>query len=475
MAYINILKDALSQIFGKFLTIALTFITVKIMSTYGATFYGQYVASYDFIAFFGILADAGLFALCVREMAKDASKQQFIFGNIWSLRLILVIIMCALAAFTAQIFPNMSDTVRMGTVITSVSMALTVLSATLSAPLQVASKVHLHAIATVIGKVIFVALVVMIWYNPSLFGTAPFYLFLFAGLIGNVIGLIGTALPVMKTLSLKPLFNTQYMKAILTESLPYGIALILQTLYFRIDIIIILALLGEYAVGLYGIPARILESMLAMSVFFGRALLTPLAQSKTSEEASTILSWALHIVLLITIPIIIYTIFLAPDIVLFMSSKDFLEPLYNMPNSATLLSISIITIVPAFLCQTITMALITSKEQHYLMYINLIALIINALGNYIFIPLYGLIAASVFTVISEFIVLFMTIYKARTYYTYSIHKPLLYTLVLISIAFIALFLAPSLPYNFIIKSIIAGIIYICIIFMFAKKHITRPL
>ncbi len=67
----KVLGNVFAQFFGKVLTVAAAFFVVKVVSGFGREFYGEYVTAYEFLAFFGILADMGLFAIAVRDMSKD--------------------------------------------------------------------------------------------------------------------------------------------------------------------------------------------------------------------------------------------------------------------------------------------------------------------------------------------------------------------------------------------------------------------
>ena len=61
-------------------------------------------------------------------------------------------------------------------------------------------------------------------------------------------------------------FDWEYIKHILKISLPYGIALFLSVVYFKVDIIL-LSLLdanGDRSVALYSVPMRIVEVIMVL-------------------------------------------------------------------------------------------------------------------------------------------------------------------------------------------------------------------
>ena len=126
-------------------------------------------------------------------------------------------------------------------------------------------------------------------------------------------------------------FQWEYCKKIIKTALPYGISLVLQTLYLRLDIVLISILLGSTATGIYAISGRIMESLLIIGVFFGQAILPKLSAiddkklspEKNKQDKNLVLSWGIEKLFLLAMPIIIGGLFFAKDIILLLSSTDF--------------------------------------------------------------------------------------------------------------------------------------------------------
>ncbi|MBT7483850.1 oligosaccharide flippase family protein, partial [Candidatus Peregrinibacteria bacterium] len=107
----KILSNTFIQVAGKIAGALVSVAIVKLITNFlSVDGYGQYVAIFEFLAFFGIAADLGLFTIAVREMAKDEKKTEFIIGNILSLRFILSISTMSLAVLAAFLIPQYSDT-----------------------------------------------------------------------------------------------------------------------------------------------------------------------------------------------------------------------------------------------------------------------------------------------------------------------------------------------------------------------------
>jgi O-antigen/teichoic acid export membrane protein len=241
--------------------------------------------------------------------------------------------------------------------------------------------------------------------NPdSLLGTGLFYALLWAGVISNV---VFTALVTFFARRETPIvlkFDFDWWKRTFQTSLPYGLALILQTLYLRIDVIIISIMLGSVAVGIYGVGTRILESLLILGVFFGQAILPRIsAQEHDHDGGEKTLSWGMHILLLFSLPIILAFYKFSPDIIRILSSEEYMST-PGFFGSDSVMRFLIFTVFFAYFNQLFIFTLVAKNRQSYLLWVNLFAVVLNAGLNVMFLPFYGLKAAAVATILSEIVV-----------------------------------------------------------------------
>ncbi len=398
----KVLLNTFSQFGGKIIAILASFVVLKIVTQFGTEFYGEYVTTYEFLAFFGIIADAGLFAIAVREMSRDKAKTEFVLGNILSMRLILVLSVMVLAGLCAQLIPSYSPLVKTGIWITAISMGLTIVAGTLSSVLQARMKIHFFSGSLVIGKIILAGIV--FWLSQSTFGGNILLNFLWAGVISNLVFCSLVAWFASREIKISLRWNWEFLKNTLKVSLPYGLALILQTLYLRIDIILISLVLGSAAVGTYGAATRIMESLLVLGVYFGQAMLPKISAEEHDNLAiGKSLVWAGEKLLLLAIPVIIGIEFFATDIIRLISSEEFLSTASAL-GSDSILRILVPTIFFAFFNQLFSFTLVAKNKQNYLLIVNATALTINAVLNIYFLSTYGILAAALSTVFCEIIV-----------------------------------------------------------------------
>jgi len=161
-----------------------------------------------------------------------------------------------------------------------------------------------------------------------------------------------------REVKLKLQYDKDYWVNTWRTSLPYGLALVLQTLYLRADLILISLILGSAAVGTYGVAARVLESFLVLGVFFGQALLPKLAGNEAESDKT--LAWGIEKAVLFALPIIIGTTAFAPQIITLLSSPEYLTNATQI-GADKMLFILVPTVLFAFLNQIFTFALVSNK------------------------------------------------------------------------------------------------------------------
>src|SRR3989338_10814658 len=144
----KILQNTLVQFGGKMVTAVLSIFVLKMISGYlGTAGHGDYTTVYQYLAFFGIAADFGIFTITVKEMSKDAKKIPEILGNVMGMRTALAIVTMGLAAAVVFLIPSYSDTViPAGVLIATLATFFTLLNGTVSSVLQVQLKMELATI-----------------------------------------------------------------------------------------------------------------------------------------------------------------------------------------------------------------------------------------------------------------------------------------------------------------------------------------
>ncbi len=471
----KVLFNAGSQFLGKVFTVLASFTVVKIVSGFGPGFYGNYVTAYEFLAFFGIIADAGLFTIAVKDMSKNPEKQQEIFGNIFLMRLGLICIVTIIAGLSAQLVPTYSPLVKAGVWITGLSMALTIVAGTMSSILQTRMKIHWFSMSLVLGKIILALLVFLLSRQFIFASTDPaelFFMFLWAGVFSNFIFTVFVFFAAKRELPLTLNFDRKYWIKTLKVSLPFGLALILQTLYLRIDLILISIILGEEPTGIYGVAARILESFLILGVFFAQAITPKITNNDSHETHEKTLNWGLEKLLIVSIPVIIATFWFAPALIDLLTDKS--ENYLSGPGffgSDSVIQYLIITVLFAFFNQLFTITLVNKSRQNYLLIVNGLALLTNVILNLILLPKIGIQGAAISTIICELVVFALLTREVARFYNYKFN-PLNITIIFgLNLALLLLYLYSPLGDNLLLAAILAPLVYLGTFGMLRKRFL----
>ncbi len=432
----KILENTFIQVLGKLITAGLSILVLKIISGYlGTSGYGDYTTVYQFLAFFGIIADFGIYTITVKEMSRDESRIPVILGNVMGLRTFLAIVAMLLAVLTVFLIPRYSDTlIPLGVLIATLATIITLLNGTISSVLQVHLKMQYATIGLVIGKV--ASVLYMGWVAYYAFAgnlAAGFYHLLFAGVIGNLTMFLITTYYVRRYCKITYKFDFSYWKKIFITSLPFGVALILNTIYFRLDVILMTFLLphsqtlpepttaclktlcSDTEIGLYGVAMRMLEMLVIIPVYFMNSVLPVMTRyiEEQSQKIRQLMQYSFDFLVATGLPILIGGYILSRPIIHFISDPEFLSGTVFEFGSDVAVRLLMFAMLFSFLNALFGFTLVVLNKQVKLMFINAGAVVFNLIGNFLVIPVWGFRGAAVTSVISEVIILIFTYWAAQ--------------------------------------------------------------
>lgn len=424
----KIISNTFAQIIGKLIVTIIGLSVVKITTTYlGVKGYGEYTAVYEFLAFFGIAADMGFFTIGVKEMSQNEGKIPIIIGNILSLRTFFVTITMLLAIGAAFLIPQYQNTaIPIGVAIASLTVFFTIINGTITSVLQVKMKMHISSFATILGKIVSVACMVYIilWGFPNDKETG-FNMLMLAGVAGAMVMHFTTNYYVRKITPLKHRFDWPVWKEIITKSLPFGIALILSTIYFRMNSILISLLREDQTeLGIYGVASKTLEQFTIIPLYFMNSVLPVLSKTikENSDKYKQVIRYSFDFLAALAMPMVVGVFLLAYPIVFVISSSEFLSRISEgFYGSDIALKILIFALMFQFLNILFAFILIAINKQGKLLYINGACVILNITMNLILIPKYGFIGAGITYVVSELFILIAAATTARHYLNFSIN------------------------------------------------------
>src|ERR687888_1701689 len=307
--------NTIAQAAARVVTLALSVLTTVLLTRHlGVSGYGAYVTVTVYVPFFALFFDSGVTTLVVRSLSTDPSRTD-LFREALGLRLALSLPVALLAyGIALLLYGGSADApIREGIVIGLPVILLSSASSTLTAQFQARVRVDRVAIAEIAGQVFAAGLIVLIVIvGGSLNAVIGAVV---AGAFVNVAVLLVLA---RRVTSLRPLMHPRRWLALLRRALPLGLALMIATIYFRADAVLLSILKGAHAVGIYGVAYRLLEAIVAFPGFFYVSVFPLLAQAyarRDLENLREVTQRAFDLLVLAAVPVVLGTFTLAPKIV----------------------------------------------------------------------------------------------------------------------------------------------------------------
>lgn len=421
----KILWNTLSQVIGKVGIALLGIVVIKMITNYlgddtAIGPYGEYTTAFEFLAFFSIVADLGLYTVGVREMAKDEKKISMIVGNILTIRTIVGILMIAIAIITAFIIPKYQGTqIPFAIILVGASAILNLITSTISTVLQVHLKMEYNSLASFIGRVIsvsYMALAIYVLYPAD--KDTGFYHLIIAGIIGNAVMLGITYYYSAKLTKVKYAFDKIFWKDVLIKALPYGIALVLNTIYFRIGSVMLSLIKTTTEVGIYGVPMRMLEAVGIIPLYFMNAVLPVLTRALNRKDGSheKIIQYAFDFLVMGSMPIVAGTVILATPLIYLISNANYLSRVpEGFYGSDITLQILIFALAFSFINSLFGFILVADNRQTKLLIRNAIGAVLTLVLDITLIPHFGVRAAAFDNVVTELYVAVASYFLAKHY------------------------------------------------------------
>jgi O-antigen/teichoic acid export membrane protein len=401
MPHLTIAKNTFYQILARACTSFIGFlITIIIARKFGVLGYGDFVKVTSFIALFYLVLDFGLNAFFLQYEKAN-------FKNLFYLRIFISFIVFASLNLIALVLPynavlnsGFSESIRTGIFIFSFSIFSQSIIVSTSAIFQKTNNYFPYMMGIVIGAIANLTLVLIFAFlNYSIF------LILFAFVASSFI----SALLLLKLTreSISPnVFDRQFAKEIFIKSLPIGLMLIFNLIYFRADMFLLSLFSSTKAVGIYGLSYKFFDFLIALPLFLSNAIYPFLIKAKNEKLHFFNLARSYFIIFLLTSVVIIIPFWFASPLFTLIKS-DF--ALSIVPFRILLLSLPFF-----FTTSFLQWVLITLEKQKYLMYVYLISTIINILLNIIFIPQFSYIACATITLVSEGLVFVFLVWKVAS-------------------------------------------------------------
>lgn len=401
----NVVLNSFLKVFS---TVVLSLLSIRLMTGYlGQDGFGKYATILAFFSFFTAIADLGLGSVTAREISREGANEGKILGNVVALRLVSslgILLLSPLALF----FFDYSLDVKIGILIAALAMVFSTLSFVLNAIFQKNLAMDKVAMVEFLGKVLQVGLIVAIVRSDL--GFLPIACTLIVSLSFNSM----TALYLSRRYSSFRLhFDIVYWKEFLSHSFPMGVTAIITFAYFKMDTILLSVMQSNADVGIYNVAYKIMENLIFFPSMLAGLILPLLSRFIFTQRThfEEIANKTFKVFLLIVVPIIIGTWFLAPRIIAIISGSAF-------ESSVPVLRILIFALGCIFFGSYFNMLLVVGNAQKKLMQTLIIAALFNVSLNLFLIPRYSYMGAAWTSLATESLVVLLTGFLTYRYVRY---------------------------------------------------------
>jgi O-antigen/teichoic acid export membrane protein len=314
------------QILGKFAQLALSVVTVKLVTGFlGADQYGIYGEIAEYALFFSTAANLGIFGNIVRKMSEDPSDGK-LFVNGLFLRVISALIFFIAAYFYAFFFVG-GDAFLFGLLFFLASLFLDYITMICDAALQANYLMGRAVSAQIVGRVMNLLTVLFL---VNFVGIKASYLFFLAPLSASVITVLLSLLFARMKIKFVWKLDLKLIKFLFLTSLPFGIINIINNLYFRfLPSFFAAKALENAAFASFNISMHIASMSALLSTFLMFSTLPVLKQSIEQgqrKRALEIFRTMRKILFAAAVAVVASGSLLSPFLIKILTGKEFVIP-----------------------------------------------------------------------------------------------------------------------------------------------------
>ncbi len=456
----KIAYNVIFNVITKILSTILALVGIGFITRYlGTNGFGDYSTVIAFFSFFGSAADLGLYNITAREISRPGADEKKIISNALALRLVSALAVFIVTPIFVYFLPYSRD-VKIGILIAAASFVFSTTYMVLNGVFQKNLAMDKVASVEVLGKLLQLFIIV-----AAVKMNLGFIAIIFSVLASMILNFVIVLCLARKYVSLSLQFDFAYWKEFLIESAPLGFSSLIIFIYFKIDTILLSILKTNTEVGLYNAAYKVLENITFFPAMIIGLVFPLLSRHIFSDkkEFSRIANETLKVFVILLVPMVIGTVFLADGVIHLIGGDAFAA-------SANILRVLIFALVFIFFSSLFNNILISSNHQKKLIVPLILCAVFNITANLIFIPIYSYNAAATISVLTELLVALAGFFLVSKYVKF---KPRVnnFSQILFSGFAMGLFLYLFKSQNFFFLALGSCCVYL--LFLWLTKTITR--
>ncbi len=386
------------QIIAKGITILISLVTTGLLiRKLGATGYGSYTLVASVLLLLDSISDFGTKVMGVKEAAgKEGKERNQLFIQVAWARLLTTLVAFILGIVLIFAWGGFAEI--KGEVFVALMMIwFTSIAGSLEIIFQTELRMELKVVMDIIFPLIF--LIILLFWNSPITLMWVFGVYLIARILSLSLGwkLLKKVLANFKI----EIFNKKFIFDFLKASWPMGVYMLIFTGYDRaVDSLMIDKFRGVEQVAFYGLAYKIYSNMVQPVYYFVNSIF-PILSGKLGDKI-VLFKRSLAIVLGSLVVIIPLAYLLAPLMIKILAGSGY-------ESSVTVLRILLIPLFFSYINHLLGFTLIAKGGQKKLLFLGIITLVFNFIGNLIIIPKFGIIGAAWVTGFTEGLACLLTI------------------------------------------------------------------
>jgi O-antigen/teichoic acid export membrane protein len=366
--------------------------TISLASRYlGLSHFGALTTAMAYASLFALVTDLGLSTVATREIARDPAREHHVLGNVLGVGML-----CSVAS--AGIGLALMEAIYSGPANAATRDAIVILLLQVfAAPFSGAARAFFAArqqgyliaagdLALAAGMAAFTAIAVVghLGFRGVVIGIT-------GGYVAQAVVMMGVAL----TRGVRVGYDRRAGGQLVRMALPLAGTLLINYLYFRLDVLLLSWIKTDADVARYGLAYRVLEGLMVLPGYLMLALFPTIARSADGDSRlSVTIGSALTVLEAIGVPLAALMAIFSPEIVVLLGGHKY-------ASAAPVLAILSLALFLSYVNGVFGNALMAMGRQRRLFWLASATLGVNVIVNLVLIPPLGPNGAAIAVVISE--------------------------------------------------------------------------
>lgn len=386
--------NTIAQVAVRAAVLAVGVVTTGVLTRHlGVGSYGDYVIVMVYISFFSLVFDWGIPTMVARELPRTDRVAELL-GTALAVRIALALpVAVAAAAAAFLLYGGSGDRqARFGILVALPTIVAIAVTTTLSALFQARLRMDLVAVGELVSQTLAFGLIL-----AFVAADRSFYELVLATVVGSVLNALIVLLFARRLARFRPSGDLGAWARLVRLALPLGLAIVVATIYFRADALLLSLLKPSEEVGIYGVAYRFFEVATTLPIFFlGPVfpLISAAVARGSAAELAALLQRSFDVLLVAAVGVVVATIAVAPQLVRLIAGESF-------EDAGTPLRVLIVGAGMMFFNSLFALTLVALDRQRVVLLLSTVTLVVNVVLNLVFIPEFSYNAAAVIATLSQ--------------------------------------------------------------------------